>query len=695
MKQRQKFKQSHNFNWYTVLWICALAIILYLYKYWHLDPKYIGIVEKKSHLIGAQESGKIHKMLTRVGEEVKKDQVLAVLDISDLKRNLNQLKNELNSIQALKGAQRERSSLIVQRMALQLENEASDLIDRLSLIESKSTELAGLNAEIERLKNAEKAGLGYSRDLADLILRRDALSSYLREQRKDLEFQTQSLNKTRESRQLLEEADIDSITKTLLLEQMEYAESLQRAIVLNENRIDMRTVVAPCDGYVTEIFATSGDVVDAFIPILAVEELKPMYVDVYIPEKSKILPETGMPVEINSTRQDEFNTTGVITFVHPGFSRAADRLSFRGQIFWARKARVELAKDHQLIPGEVVYVRVNPDIKHDSSFSLSGIVSDNSIAATHQPNEKHPPLIPMQVQPDLLKKSRFEPSGITWLADIGKFLIVSDDTGIKDTRTDHAAQLFLMDEAGQVESDPVALQGIKTVNDLEAITPVDENTFYLVSSQNISKKGKRPQNRELILKLKREGNQFIVQKQVHFLSLLMKSYSMNQLYELGLGKFEKDGRPVLNIEGVTFHDNALYLGLKKPVSTKGAIIWKLENIDHIFNGQKLASDQLTVYGHVQFDQYQNQSAGISDLMFDQKGMLWALSTISDVDDEDQLGGFHRIKRFADGRMEATQIFSFPGLKPEGICRQGSERFIIVFDKDQENPAFCYIDAEAL
>ena len=56
--------------------------------------------------------------------------------------------------------------------------------------------------------------------------------------------------------------------------------------------------------------------------------------------------------------------------------------------------------------------------------------------------------------------------------------------------------------------------------------------------------------------------------------LLLKSYSWQELRTLGLEKFEADGKPVLNIEGAAFHDDALYLGLKEPVSSKGAIIWK-------------------------------------------------------------------------------------------------------------------------
>jgi multidrug resistance efflux pump len=691
----KKIRQTHNFNLYILLWIIALAVVFYLTQNWFINKKFIGIVESKSHLIGAQESGRVQNVLIAIGDQVKKDQVLAILDISDLKTTLDQLKKELSNIQKLERAQRDRYSIDIQRMALQLENEASDVVERLSLIESKSTELAGLNAEIERLKNAEKAGLGHSRDLADLILQRDALVSYLKEQRKDLKFQSQQVEKTRQSRKILEDANVDSMTKSLLIEQMEYAESLRREVAETEHRISLRTIVAPCDGYVTEMLARSGDVIDAFVPILTVEELKPAYLDVYIPEQSTLQPEPGMNVEIYSSRKREYNTSGVIIFVHPGFTMAAERLSFRGQFFWTRKLRVELPKDHHLIPGEIVNVRLVKKVKHDNNLSSSVIASENNIAERDSHDKKHPPLSNMEVPQTLWEKTRFEPSGIAWLPEIAKYVIVSDDTGIQNSYNDHAPFIFLMDDKGRVESTSAPLVGIEVVNDLEAITPAGDVTFYLVSSQNISKKDKRPGSRELIIKIKWEGGKFIVQGQVQFLSLLLNSYAWQELRTLGLEKFEADGKPILNIEGAAFHDNELYLGLKEPVSSKGAIIWKLDDVDKIFAPQKLAPNQLSVYGYVQLGQFKNKTAGISDLIFDHNGILWALSTIVDAGKGDQLGGFHRINRFADGRLEATRIYSFPNLKPEGICLQGAERFLVVFDMDNENPLFCQFDAEGL
>ena len=87
-------------------------------------------MERKSHPLGAQESGRVQNMLIAIGDQVKKDQMLAMLDISDLKTMLDQLKQELNSIQKLERAQRDRYSIDIQRMALQLENDASALIER-------------------------------------------------------------------------------------------------------------------------------------------------------------------------------------------------------------------------------------------------------------------------------------------------------------------------------------------------------------------------------------------------------------------------------------------------------------------------------------------------------------------------------------------------------------------------------------
>ena len=175
---------------------------------------------------------------------------------------------------------------------------------------------------------------------------------------------------------------------------------------------------------------------------------------------------------------------------------------------------------------------------------------------------------------------------------------------------------------------------------------------------------------------------------------LLNSFSREKLISLGLEKNDKDDKPVLNIEGAAFFENELYLGLKEPVSAKGAIIWKLEDLKGAFANQRLRADQLSVHGYVNLGKHKNKSVSFSDLTFDKNGILWALGAIADVNNRDQMGAFFQIKTFSNGRLEAERLFSFPAIKPEGVCRQG-ERFLIVFDKDDSTPAFCYVDVEAL
>jgi multidrug efflux pump subunit AcrA (membrane-fusion protein) len=357
------FRQSQRFNHYTLLWAAALVTVIYLYFHWFVTMNYIGIVEKKSHFLGPQEPGRVETLLVKEGDPVRKDQMLAMLDVSDLTAFLSNLQDEIAKGKALDRALEGRSAIEVQRLRLQVENEASDLLERISLIESKAAELAGLNAQIKRLEDAEKAGLGTSRDLSGFVLQRDALEAYLRLQRRELTRLSETSNDIRNARRRLAKAGLDSMTQSLLAEQMEHAEELRREIVVTENRIRLRTLVSPCDGVVTDINAWPGDLVRDFNTAITIEGDQPEFMNVYLPEKTTLRPEYGMRAKIFSARGRKYNTAGTVTFVHPDISRAPERLSFRGQVFWARKVLVTLDSSHALLPGEVVNVRLEKNVR--------------------------------------------------------------------------------------------------------------------------------------------------------------------------------------------------------------------------------------------------------------------------------------------------------------------------------------------
>jgi len=680
-------KQTRFFNWFSLLWIAALLIVIYLYFNWYVDKQYIGIVERKTHLTGSQEPGRIQAVLVKIGDHVEKDQVLTVLDVVDLKSILSSLRNELSQINRYSSSQNSYFALEIETLKLQLDNEVLELMDRLSLIESKSAELYSINSLIQRLENAEKAGLGYNEDLADLIIQRDALAAFLKSQHHIIDSaSTKSINRQQYQR-LLKTAYTDSITQGLLLDQLSRTEEIRRQIAEVEYRIQQRTITAPCDGFVIDLLAGPGDVVDEFIPILTIEESNLRNLIVYIPKKSTVQPEIGETVRIFSSRNKKSITTGTVSFVHPGFTQADERLSFRGQLFWARKVHVELMAHHRLVPGEDVYVRFEK--KH-------GKHNKTTIAAQNRQNPAEiPDIQDIKIPEKLRLRSRFEPSGVCWLPSMQKFLIVSDDTGLKNSATDHAPWLFYMDESGNVEENPVLISGIREVNDMESITPVFRNIYYILSSQNISRQGKRSVNREHLLKVQANRNGVTVLAKINLLSLLESRLSEDQLKKLGLTTLASDRRPTLNIEGMAFYEGDLYFGLKEPVSDQGAIIWKLTNPEDAFKNNAIEPEQLTVFGTIRLDHTDGRAAGISDMTFDSSGKLWLLSTIPSTDKQNQCGGLHLVNRFKDGCLEATRHLSFRSLKPEGICFCKEGQLLIVFDNDSNTPAFCFINTETL
>ncbi|MFA4838841.1 MAG: HlyD family efflux transporter periplasmic adaptor subunit [Candidatus Neomarinimicrobiota bacterium] len=693
-----KFKQTRKINWYVLLWAASILIAVYLFFNWHIEKNLLGIVERRTHIVGAQESGRVQTLLVEPGDKVTKDQLLAVLYFSDLKSNLENLRTELGRLQKMESARRNAYTMQVERMRLQLDNEASDLLERLAMIESKSAELAGVNALIQRLQSAQDAGLGYNRDLAELNIQRDALLAYLKELRRESPDRSDKADMLSESNRSLHNANIDDMSEAMLAEGLKHTEELRRQIVETEHRISLRTLVAPCDGYVTQVIVGQGDVVKAFDPILTVEESHPSRLIVYIPEHSTLQPEIGNPVRIYSSRSKKFATTGTVSFIHPGFTRAEDRISFRGQIFWARKVQVDLNTDHQLVPGEVVTVRIaNNGNLISRSFGINSNVAaaESSASSIKHDPDNSPPVKDMDVPRNLWSATSFEPSGVAWSPELKEFLLVSDDTGINESTSEHAPYIFRMNELGNVDPQPQKLTGIASVNDLEGITAAGNDTFYLISSQNISKKGRRPVNREFLLKIIRKDSGFIVQDKVNLLTLILQAYPPEELKQLGLSLKESDQRPEINIEGIAYDGQTLYFGLKQPISETGAIIWKLENPQTMFDAGKIEPGQFTLFGTVNLKGPSGKPAGISDMCFDLDGKLWALSTIPDAGQKEQLGALHRIDRFTDGRLEAKTIVHFPGLKPEGLCFQGRTRLLIVFDKDNETPAYCFIDPEQL
>jgi hypothetical protein len=298
----------------------------------------------------------------------------------------------------------------------------------------------------------------------------------------------------------------------------------------------------------------------------------------------------------------------------------------------------------------------------------------------------------MAVPDALIAVSRIEPSGLVWVPALDRFLIVSDDTGLKDGTDEGAPWLFTMDRTGRVDAAPLVVAGVDEVSDLEAIADVGDGTYYLVCSQSLSAKGKRPIKRSCLLRVQLAGWQLRALGQVDLIGSVLaaakgeggaswlRTLGLNVVGEALPGRTEIE----LNIEGATARDGALLLGLKQPIDGQGrATIWELRQVDRLFTTRRLARADLQCVASVPLSvqvEGRDAPAGVADLLALDDGRLLVAATSPTRGP--QSGAIWQLP--VNG--EAVLVARFAGLKPEGISRGPDPGLLyVVFDRQQEVP----------
>ncbi len=681
---------------FWAFWGVMAVVTALIYFRYDTNSDFIGLVENRTHILSVQESGRVARVNVVQGDQVRAGQVLLEMDTSDLDREKALLDAELERLQGHLDADRARAGLEYDKLSTQSESDSLNMEMKKADLAEKAAELESIRAEIERLQAAERAGLGRPRELSDLIIRRDTLAKVVAAQRAVLSDRPAP----RDGRGGRADGARNQVVQSLIGDSLTRIGEVRVALALVESRRAMRTIASPADGRVVSLLNRPGDTVERYLPVVTVEEDRAEFVDVYMPETSGQTPVVGARVNLFPHRQMAADSTGVIVSVDPGYSVIPERLAFQGRFYWARKFRVQMDPAHQLMPGEAVRVElvdrtlgvgdaIAYALDKDASQAVGTVEgagqaggADRSGAVPAAPADRASATAQstpatISCAPAAGFRGSFEPSGAVWLADIERYLIVSDDTGEKDTR--HAPWIFLMDRAGVVEPAPVVLRGVAAVNDLEAATLAPDGTIYLVSSNNVNKKGLRKPVRQQILKVARDGRNFTVVASAALADAVIDAFDGKALAVIGLSANPSGAAMELNIEGAAFVDGALLLGLKQPVAQSGAIIWRLADVDGFLARGRLDHGQLSLFATVDLGVVEGRRAAISDLFAGADGMLFAASTVPGAPDSAQVGRVFRLEPAGAGAFSAVQLAQFPGLKPEAIAQAADGALTVLFD----------------
>jgi hypothetical protein len=304
-------------------------------------------------------------------------------------------------------------------------------------------------------------------------------------------------------------------------------------------------------------------------------------------------------------------------------------------------------------------------------------------AAAPGPKEHEPRA--MVVPPRLQARTcNIEPSGIAWCPKLKRYLIVSDDTGLRDAGTNHAPWLFAMDGEGNLDPEPVPIQGVEKLNDPEAITAGPHGSFYLITSHSPDKKDRTRPERRMLLHLDVNGRALRVLGRLD----LTEARDRDGRGLLALAGVPESGR--LDIEGLAWHEGALYIGMKSPLTKDGrAVILKLAVPATAFQAGRIPPGALTRWAEVALQVPTPKgpvSQGIADLFFMPDGSLVLLANSPKGMPHDGGGAIWWLRRPGPGTHTPVLQHRYAGLAPEGVTLAvDGKSLIVVFDRNQEPP----------
>jgi hypothetical protein len=175
--------------------------------------------------------------------------------------------------------------------------------------------------------------------------------------------------------------------------------------------------------------------------------------------------------------------------------------------------------------------------------------------------------------------------------------------------------LYLMNSKGEIENE-VQINGLKDASDMEGITIDEKGYIYIVCSQSPSKKGKLPDKRKLLMRIRRDRESFTLDSEVKLLDLLTNA-AQSDTGALWTKLIKIDtARRTPDIEGIACRGDSIFLGFKEPLLDGKSAVLKIQGIDKMFSKKVLNSSAVKLWNQLDLkDKKTGNQFRISDMQF--------------------------------------------------------------------------------
>jgi multidrug resistance efflux pump len=646
-----------------------------------------GIAEAREFTVSSYENGRLVSLEVAPGQKVSSNQILASLDKGTLEQEIKVAEAELRELESrvpATGKSLEMSGLESDRaFQSEMEKAADELENARAACQKIQAELAGIQQEFNRQQDLVQRHItsadrmhALQIELAALRQQNDSCPSQI----KALEARTQSARKRFDAWRFSIEGNSGQNARREQLQPILLRSRRQEEYLsLLKMRAEHMVLRSPIEGYIAGIHAASGNVVTAGEPLIVVVESIPRQVIAYLDENRLCPVASGDTVILRPRDKAASPLQGRVISVSSTVSQIPQRLwPVPNRPQWGKQLFIRADSSRALVPGEKF--DIVPSLKTDM-MNLAAVSANEGIAGK--------PIgapVPLTLPSGILSQTRFEPSGIVWNDALQRYLVVSDDTGLNANQS-RRPWIFSMGKNGMVDSEPVAIEGVENIHALEGIASSPDGRIFLIASQFRDRKEIHRIERTLLVSAHLQGRKLIADSSVCFNDLLMDAQRRDPSFfpSLGIESPLKKSAPKIEIEGLAWHNGALYLGIKKPLDASDrALVWKLSNPDLMFQRQSLSGAALYLWKKIPI-QLAGSPVGISEIFFLSDNALVLAGTNS------KGGALFYAVETASRECALKTIAEWPGLKPEGLCLGPDGNLAIVYDQGENKLQWAHLE----
>lgn len=636
----------------SIIWVTVfIAVALITLAYQRESTSFYGIAETRETKINSKVTVDIMKINVREGQLVEKGVLLVELSSPEMTLKINEISHQIDQLKAEKGVSKSEIRSNIRELQAQRASVVSDINYRIKQLENKYKINKNLSSGLKSL-NKKKSNSGSS----PIQLQIAALKEEMKLSVSPINIKINLLRK-----ELSGSGDPIKIRLQRLEEELK---------LLNRENSKLN-IYSQISGIVGSVNFKAGEKVAPFVPILTVHQRTPSLVKGYLHENVYTKMKVGDKVNVASAADNSSLVEGTVTGVGAKIVEYPLRLRKHPDIaLWGRELIIKIPENNKFILGEKVLISSVREDNKSVMEKIKGFLGMEEVQASALPVK---PVKETESQTFKLPEG-IEASEIIFLSDIDRYLILSDDTDNK------SPILFLTDSKGTVET--AMISGLDKINDMESAALSDEGSIFIASSLSHSKKGKLKNDRKLLVKVKRSGKSFKLEKKV-ILYNIFADYSGKNKSDSATFLKTAITEKTLDIEGMFFKDGNLYLGVKTPLLKGSSIILEIKNIDSVIQKETAAKESINIWKTFKLE----DSFGTKKL----SGLSLSGNTIYATGTTSENGGIWSL----DINSQTPELIkSFTSLRPEGVSVTSEKnKLILAFDQGSDLSQISFIEVK--